>query len=380
MKKMYWRPQRMSLRVLILLAAVIAGGLVALETFRPLTKQPFYSERIRAARLTRKAFEVIREARTTRRIKLNPKIDPTRSGMIGKLISDTTTNTGHLAAKQTSVNPNFAAAIVEMLINAKVRKGDTVAVGVSGSFPALNIATYAALHAMGLKAVVISSVGASQFGANHPKLLWPDMEKALFDRGIFPYRSAAASLGGIDDRAVGLSERGHRLLQAGISRSGLTELAVENYDDGLKKRMQIYREKAGDAEIRAYINVGGGTISVGTHVGKDLFKPGLNLRMPRGKNIDSVMTRFAKVGVPVIHISKVSALAERYKFPPTPRTLPEIGQGAIYIRPGYSRLWAAALLALSLGLLVAFLRLDLGQRLFAATKSSSGSDSPQQMV
>ena len=124
---------------------------------------------------------------------------------------------GHLSAKQTSTNPNFAAVLVEMLKEAGVQQGDVVAVGVSGSFPALNICTYAALESLGARPLVISSASASQWGANVPQLMWPDMEHLLLrqkrvdEEGkelppVFSIKSIATSIGGNNDEGEGLTE------------------------------------------------------------------------------------------------------------------------------------------------------------------------------
>jgi poly-gamma-glutamate system protein len=51
-----------------------------------------------------------------------------------------TTDAGNLEAKQTAINPNWAAVIVDLLQQANVKERDPVAVSFSGSFPALNIA------------------------------------------------------------------------------------------------------------------------------------------------------------------------------------------------------------------------------------------------
>ena len=54
------------------------------------------------------------------------------------------TNTGSLEAKRTTLNPNWAAVVVQLLFDAGVERGGTIAIGVSGSFPALNLAAFSA--------------------------------------------------------------------------------------------------------------------------------------------------------------------------------------------------------------------------------------------
>ncbi|MBK6335610.1 MAG: poly-gamma-glutamate system protein [Betaproteobacteria bacterium] len=88
-------------------------------------------------------------------IAIDPTTDPSQSGLIGIDYSDLTTTLGDLRAKQLSVQPAFAALIVTWLKDAGVRRGDRVALSLTGSFPGLNIAALSACEAMGLEALVI---------------------------------------------------------------------------------------------------------------------------------------------------------------------------------------------------------------------------------
>ncbi|MEZ4443978.1 MAG: poly-gamma-glutamate system protein [Polyangiaceae bacterium] len=363
MKKLYWRPQRISLAVFFLLALLSACALAAVENFKVQERQVHYKTKMAAAQAALRAFKAIKAHRLTLGIPIDPETDPAETGMIGELITPVTTNTGHVPAKQTSVNPNFAAVVVDMLARAEVEKGDVVAVGMSGSFPALNIAVLTALEAMKVVPICIASAGSSQWGANHPSLTWPAMEALLAGQGIITTRSVAVSPGGVDDRAVGLSARGKAMLRDAVAAAGLTMLETKSYDESLDRRMEIYQEHAGDREIRAYINVGGGTTSVGTRVGKHMFKPGLNKTAPRGPAVDSVMTRFAERGVPVIHLTQIEDLAERYGLAVAPTSMPPVGSGEIFVRKVYSRVLATICLLIIVGVAVGMLRFDLGYRL-----------------
>lgn len=382
MKALYWRPQRISLKAVFVVTFVAFCGFAAVETFRVEERQPYHTQKMKAARTALRAFRALKEARLSRRLPIDPETDPSSSGLIGELISPVTTNTGHLPSKHTSINPNFAAVVVEMLRTAGVREGDTVAVGMSGSFPALNVCVLAALHTLRLRPLVISSVGASQWGANHEQLTWVDMEMALADSGVLPYRSLAVSPGGIDDRVLGLSPRGKRLIREALGRSGLPTIEPKSYAESLDQRMALYGEHAAEGEIRAYVNVGGGTTSVGTRVGKQLFKPGLNRSAPRGPLIDSVMARFAARDIPVIHLTKIDALATRYGLPLQPTTMPAVGEGTIFVRASYSRWLVAVVLLVLTATLVGIVRFDLGHRLLAASRRDGlpDHDTPEPMV
>jgi poly-gamma-glutamate system protein len=381
MKRLYWRPQRISLSVLAILAVTAAGSMVAVETLRTTERQPFFREKVAAANRALKAFDAIRDERIRRGIPIDPEADPADVGLIGQLLTPVTTNPGHLPAKQTSLNPNWAAVVVHLLKRAGVEAGDTVAVTLSGSFPAINVAVLCAMDALGLKPLIISSAGASQWGANISEFMWPDMEKVLFERRLVTTRSLAVSRGGIDDRALGLSKDGRARIDAAIERAGSARLAGKDYDTGVEERMALYNTQRGEAEVKAFINVGGGTTSVGTKVGKRLFKPGLNRSLPRGTSeLDSIMTRMIRDGVPVIHLVKVAELAERYGLPIQPTRLPPVGEGKIFVRSVRNPWLAAGALALLIAMLYAFVRLDWGYRMLAGGHKKSGPARPEPMV
>jgi poly-gamma-glutamate system protein len=104
--------------------------------------------------------------------------DPNETALIGQDITPITTDRGYIEAKLTSTNPNFAAVVVDMLKESELEKNDVVAVAFTGSFPGLNIAVHSALQTLKLKPIIITSVGASNWGANDPYYTWLDMEKS----------------------------------------------------------------------------------------------------------------------------------------------------------------------------------------------------------
>ncbi len=380
MKKLYWRPQRISARILILIAGISILGLASVEFLKITRQQQYYNEKLKAAKITKVGFQVIRQAREKLNVKIDPLYDPSESGLIGVLSSEVTTNTGHLPAKQTSVNPNFSALTVHYLKQAGIKEGDVVAVGLSGSFPAMNTAVIIALEALNTRPVIICSAGASQWGANIPDFVWPEIHKILLENNVIKTKIAAASLGGLDDRALGLSSKGKKILEDSIKRDGIKFLAVKNFSDSLEKRMAIFREEAGDSKIKAYINVGGGTTSVGTNLGKRVFKPGLNRRLPYGTlEVDSVMSRFSQEGIPIIHFTHVDELADRYGFPLQPVEMPLPGQGKIFFRKSYNKWLAGGVILVIISLLVIFVRLDWGFRLLGSRQESHGSR-PEPMI
>jgi poly-gamma-glutamate system protein len=333
MKLLYWSPLRVSKTRLSVVAAVAILGLGTVEMFAGQPDEGQLQRMLQASRQAKQAMKVVHDERLERGIPIDPATDPTRSGLIGDAMTMVTSNSGSLPAKQTTVNPNFAAVVLRMFDKAGLKRGDVVAAGFSGSFPALNIAVFSAAQALGLKLIVISSASASQWGANHPEYLWIDMEHVLYRRGIFPYRSAAVSLGGTEDRALGMSKRGRSRLRKAITDSGLPFLEVDDYADSVVQRMRVYERHSAGKPIAAYVNIGGATASVGTSRSKYKFRPGVNWDAPPGATkIDSVMARFIDRGVPVIHLVNIVDIAHAFGLTVQPKDLPRIGASAVYSR------------------------------------------------
>ena len=382
MKKIYWRPQKISKTVLFFMALLALVGLVLVEKVPHRIRQKNYQEKIEASRVWITASKEIKKEAAKRGIAIDPETDPQKTGLIGELMTVITSDKGTLEAKETSINPNFAGVIVDMLKKAGVKKGDTIAVGYSGSFPSLNIAVLSACKVLDLKPIIIASSSASQWGANRENFSWLEMEQALFDAGVFSFKSIATSVGGIDDRGVGMTKKGVRLLKEMIAKLSIPFIEPVDYADSVEKRMQIYKEKAGSEVIKAYINIGGGTSSVGKKKGKNLFKPGLNFDPPKGRGqIDSVMSRFIKEGIPVIHLVKINDLATKYGLSIAPKTLPEVGEGNIYYSEEYNP-WLVTLVLASLFLgLYIFVHSDIGYRMGQIVrKKAPDKNRPERMV
>lgn len=382
MQKLYWRPQAVSIKALVLVALFAAVGAIVVEKVKTENRQSFFEEKMAASRLAISAMESLRAARVLAGHEIDSEVDPAKTGMIGLPMSSVTSVSGVLEAKQTSINPNFAAVIVDYLMRANIQEGDTIAVGCSGSFPALNVCVYAAMETLKLKPVIISSASASQWGANIPDLLWIDMERILFEESKFSFRSVAASMGGFEDSGMGLTLIGKADINRGIERNGLTMLdSQKDFTEKVDERYEIFKSNAKGAPIKAYINIGGGTISNGRKVGKNLFNPGLNKRAPLGvAKVDGLMSRFITEGVPVIHLVEVNKLAEKYEMPLSPHMTPPPGESSVFAKTGYSRWLAATVLVIILLALFGFIRSDIGFRLFQSGGPKKGGSHPEPMI
>lgn len=382
MKKIYWRPSGVSRSILLILALFSVGGVASVEVFKSTFQQRMYKEKIRAARQMGKAIQHLAKERIKISGPLDLDSDPAQSGVIGILMSDITSTSGHLESKQTTINPNWAAVMIEYFRRAKLKAGDQVAVGFSGSFPALNLATVIAAETYGLKLLVTTGVTASQWGANVPEFTWLDIERILIEARIIKTKTLAASLGGQGDRAHGLSSKGIQLIKRAMLRNNVPFIEAKTPEESMNSRMKIYEEAAGEEEIKAYVNVGGNTVSVGSIIGKKLYREGINLKpSANALSVDCVMSRFARNGLPVIHMIRINKLAERYGLPLSPKFLPRVGEGKIFVKEEYNLYLVVAVLSLILIALYIFMKSDLGFRImYTAEESKSAAQPPSPMV
>ncbi|MDD9302709.1 MAG: poly-gamma-glutamate system protein [Desulfobacter sp.] len=269
-----------------------------------------------------KGIKELKAMRQSMSIPLEPKLDPALSGLIGVDYSDITSTLGDLRAKQTSLNPQFAGLLVVWLKQAGIKKRDRVALSFSGSFPALNLATHCACDVLNLNTFIISSVGASCYGANIPGFTWLDMESRLFDKGLIRTRSCYASLGGIMDTGGGIDETGIEAGEAAIMRHGaryLREGTPRTVVFDVKRRMDLYTT---GGLPKAFINVGGNVMSMGWVSEAALLDNGLIKRIPDSSSPQrGTIFRMFEAGVPVIHLINIERLAAAYHLPIAPVNL-----------------------------------------------------------
>ncbi len=363
---MKWRSRRVSLGALILLAGLGIAVMAVVEFSKIRVKKSHFEEKEIASQLAFKAAEAIRTSQVGEHIVIDPVADPNATGLIGDQFTIITTDRGSLTAKLTTTNPNWAAVVVDMLREAGVQRGDKVAVGYTGSMPALNIATLSAIQTIGAEPVIIASVGASMWGANNPDFAWLDMEKFLYDRGIIKHRSIAASLGGRGDDGGNVSPEGRRILREIIERNGVQKIEESTLDASIQKRVDLYKNHLdGGEKYTAYINVGGGLGSIGSAQNLVPIGPGVNKRIPDANYpLKGAMIHIGEMGTPIINLTEITRLANRYGLPVAPEPLPDIPHGDVYFENRYRMHLVIPAFLLYTALVFLVIRIDLNSVLF----------------
>ena len=323
--------------VLSVLALLALMAFLAVEYGKEDVKLKYYDQKLEASKLAKEATDYLKEFRMHKGVFVDVINDPNETALIGQDITPITTDRGYIEAKLTATNPNFAAVVVDMLKEAELEKNDVVAVAFTGSFPGLNVAVHSALQTLKLKPIIISSVGASNWGANDPYYTWLDMERILFNAGIFKNKSIAASIGGGLDRGRGLSPEGRQLIVDAISRNKVEFINEEHLESSIQKRIELYNKYRKKDKISAFINVGGGISSIGSVENVQFVPSGLIKTLPmKNYPVRGLLVQMAEKNIPVIHLLNVNQLALQYGLPLNPTPLPRPGEGEIFIQRRYS--------------------------------------------
>ncbi|MBL7073792.1 poly-gamma-glutamate system protein [candidate division KSB1 bacterium] len=345
-----YRPTIQSVWTLIGLAVLAVLLLLWALNSPVMVRRSYFEEKLTAAELMKRAGDLIRQVRLEKGVFIDQVNDPNQTALIGEQYTPITTDRGLLDAKLTVLNPNFAAVVVQMMKEVGLGPGDQIAVALTGSMPGANLAVLAASEVLDIVPIIITSVGASQWGANDPHFTWLDMEHLLVEKGIFSIRSAAASLGGGQDMGRRLTVQGRVLLRQAVERNELPLIHNKSLEENIEERLRIYRKLAGKRGIKVYINVGGGAGSLGHSINGRLIRSGVtkNLEM-KNYPLKGAMIRLAEQGIPLIHILNINRIVSEYGLPIAPVPLPEVGEGKIFADEKYDPrvTWAALLILLS---------------------------------
>ena len=298
------------------------------------------------------SMKMLKNIRMEKGVFIDIENDPNETGLVGSQFSLITTDEGDLDAKLTTLDPNFAAAMVELLTRANLTSGDTIALMLTGSMPGANMAMLIACKAMDIYPFIISSIGASQWGANDPEMTWLDMERILFEQGYISSRSIAASIGGRNDRGRLLSPKGRELIRYNIENNKLPLISGTGLEDNVNKRMEYF----GAHNYKAVVNIGGGVASLGTSFNSKLLPAGIirrsdiqNISLQDG-GIEGVLSKFSKNNIPVLHVLNIKSLTEQLGMPFAPIPIPEkpssdIGVSITLLGPNLSSIPLEALYA-----------------------------------
>ena len=340
-KKKAFIPVIQKTSTLVFLSLLALGCLFISLQNRSIEISPLYDSKIKAANLMKQCLQSLKKSRLENSIFIDIENDPNETGIVGVPYSLITTDEGDLDAKLTTLDPNFSAVIVDLLFTAGLEKNDTIAVMLTGSMPGANIALLSACQVMGIHPIIISSIGASQWGANQVDFTWLDMEDILIENKLINSRSVASSIGGRNDMGRLLSPLGRDLIMENIKNYDLPLIRENRLADNIKKRTDIYNEYHPIDKYDGVVNIGGGVASLGTSFNYRLIPPGIVNRsdivdIDNSSGIEGAFSYFLKRNITGLHILNIKSIIENYNLPFAPIPHPKIGEGVLYAKERYN--------------------------------------------
>jgi len=234
--------------------------------------------------------------------------DPWQCGLIGVEWSAITTTLGDLAAKRTACDPAWSVQLSRWFHSMGLQPGDRIAIFSSGSFPGLLLNAIAAAEAMQLEPLLVVSLGASTWGANHPGAPWPVLASALRYGGFIHKRADFYTLGGGAELGHGLSPEGQALLREAAAASGVKVLEGADLQQMIALKMDLLKA----FKPILLINIGGSQANLGDAGQVLRLTPGL---VPAGEADtagNGVIGLAMRDGVRVVHMLNIRGIADRY--------------------------------------------------------------------
>jgi len=262
-------------------------------------------DRVRAAQLH------MTQWRQANGIESAPASDPWQCGLIGVEWSATTTTLGDLAAKRTACNPAWAVQFSRWFRGLGLKPGDRIAIYSSGSFPGLLLSAIAASEAIQLEPLLIVSLGASTWGANHPGLPWPVMAAELRTGGFIHKRADYYTLGGGAELGHGLSPEGQGVLRRAAEESGVELLTAA----GLQPMIALKTDLLEQSGARLLVNIGGSQANLGDAEAVLRLTPGLVPADEAETAGNGVIGLAMQDSIRVIHMLNIRGIAGRYGIP-----------------------------------------------------------------
>ncbi|MCS5623462.1 MAG: poly-gamma-glutamate system protein, partial [Candidatus Marinimicrobia bacterium] len=298
-KKQPFIPAIQKTSTLVILSVIGVFSFIVSINSTTIDISPSYDLKIKAASLMQESMMLLKNNRMESGVFIDDENDPNETGLVGRPFSLITTDEGDLDAKLTTLDPNFSAGMVELMLEMSLQKGDTIAILLTGSMPGANIAVLTAAKAIGLVPIMITSVGASQWGANHVDFTWLDMEEILYKKGFISNKSIAASIGGRNDMGRLLSPAGREIIVSNISKHGLPIIKKTKLAENIKERMNLFDRYNNIEDYSAMINIGGGVASLGTSFNSKLLPAGIveradvmNISLKEG-GIEGALSKFS---------------------------------------------------------------------------------------
>lgn len=261
--------------------------------------------------------------------------------LLGPELTGITTTLGNIESKKITENPKFSVVIYRMIKQLGLKEGDLVAVQMSSSFPAANIETIIAIESLGLKPIIISSIGSSTHGATDEGFTYQDMEYLLLKSGHINSKSIIVTPGGDYDQGININKEALASIVKRLALKGYDYRVMDSKEENLNLRLTLYKD------TQALINVGGNYISnTDSDIGYFSYSGYLNAQRLYNYDSNGLIGEFLSSGKDVIHIINIKTLADKYNLSLSSMNGSEVNTDGVYTYIKYSRVLLLVLMFL----------------------------------
>ena len=236
--------------------------------------------------------------------------DPDRTGLIGFEWSGLSTTLGSLPAKRTSCDPRWAAVMDRWFDKLNIKRGDSVLLLSSSSFPGLILNTLTAAEARGVKLTFVLSLGSSSWGANVPKATWPEVAAILRRKGLIRSAVYACTPGGDRETGGGLSDETIEEMRRVCRGEGTRLVIHKSLEEVIDWKMDIVHA----VKPKVVISIGGSESNMGGDEAILNLSPGLHTKAGDNGGNGVIGLALAE-GIPVIHLLNIKKLAAEEGIP-----------------------------------------------------------------
>jgi poly-gamma-glutamate system protein len=237
--------------------------------------------------------------------------DPWDCGLIGVEWSAITTTLGDLSSKRTACNPAWAVQFSRWFRQLGLQQGDHIAIYSSASFPGLLVNAMAAAEAMKLEPLLIVSLGASTWGANHPRSPWPQLAAALRHGGFLLQKADYYTLGGGAELGHGLAPEGLSLLHQAIEVTGVKLLTANGLEEMISQKTDLLQQHG----AQLFVNIGGSHANLGDAEAVLRLTPGLLDSKQLDNAGNGVIGAAMQMDIPVIHMLNIKSVSHTVGIP-----------------------------------------------------------------
>lgn len=305
----------LNIKLLIVFIVVLVGFVITEFLFTDVEKRVYNLKMQQAVQLTKKWYKIVKYQKEIRDIKSDAISNIPNKYMMGDDFTEITTTLGTLNAKEISTNPDFSALVVRWLKESDIKSDDKIGIIISGSFPAIAISTLAAMQTLDLDVVLMSSLGASSYGANQPEATWLDIESWLIEFGDLKYKSILVSRGAESDAGLGMMDEGIEIIKKAADRNKVDLFIPESLNHSIQKKADILMEH----NISLLINIGGNQSALGRCAHSNSIPNGYNETIHLCNHEErGIIQELNSKGIPLISFLNIKDIAYEYGMDMSP--------------------------------------------------------------